>query len=91
MAVEIRASEGDYALDYTITDKYGTVYWRDSYLPDHIESFGRGDELFVRRGDVGMKIAEERKSKEVDSGVHKHRVNWRRWPAWRWLVSWLHR
>jgi hypothetical protein len=56
MPVEIRASEGDDALNYTITDRYGTIYWKYSYLPDHIEWRGRGDELFVRRGDVGMKI-----------------------------------
>lgn len=56
MTVAIRASVGDDALDYTITDSYGTIYWKDSFLPGHIESFGRGDELFVRRGDVAMKI-----------------------------------
>jgi hypothetical protein len=243
MSVKIRASEGDDALDYTITDHRGTILWKDSFLPDHIEFSGYSEEFFIRKGDMGMKvdalvpmsyvkssfetlrerayvpssqwmestiqnqnsieqiygmsysdyqrvvisahkakvstkdirdmsvaeyasyrrsvlgpeehtplgvstnigpifgtdynthpkssfelwkeareqyikgeiddielvlryvreeepgyskivdmeIAEERKSKEVDSGVHKHRFNWRRWPTWRWLVPWLHR
>jgi hypothetical protein len=37
---------------------------------------------------VDMEIAEER-AKNVT--VHQHRINWRRWPLWRWLGAWLHR
>jgi hypothetical protein len=29
--------------------------------------------------------------REEDDGLHKHRFSWRRWPAWRWVVAWLHR
>lgn len=56
MTVKIRASEGDDALDYTITDYRGTILWKDSFLPDHIEFSGYSEEFFIHKGDMGMKV-----------------------------------